>query len=85
MKASKKERAKLALENAEEKKEQGLFAWTAKVGSRGQIVIPKEARDMFKISSGDTLLLLGDQSQGIALISGDNMKDVLKKIKGKLL
>lgn len=48
-------------------------------------MIPKEARDLFQINSGDTLLLLGDQSQGIAIISGDHMKDMLKKIKGKLL
>jgi AbrB family looped-hinge helix DNA binding protein len=68
-----------------EKKEQGLYAWTAKVGSKGQIVIPKEARDLFNINSGDTVLLLGDKSQGIALVSGDNMKEMLRKIKGELL
>ncbi len=85
MKINQKNRSKLIIVNVEEKKEQGLFAWTAKVGSKGQIVIPKEARDLFQINSGDTLLLLGDQSQGIAIISGDHMKDMLKKIKGKLL
>lgn len=68
-----------------EKKEQGLYAWTAKVGSKGQIVIPKEARDLFNINSGDTVLLLGDKSQGIALVSGDNMRKMLQKIKGELL
>ncbi len=68
-----------------EKKEQGLYAWTAKVGSKGQIVIPKEARDLFNINSGDTVLLLGDKSQGIALVSGDNMRKMLRKIKGELL
>jgi AbrB family looped-hinge helix DNA binding protein len=85
MKTNKKKRSKLIYTNAEDKKEQGLFAWTAKVGSKGQIVIPKEARDLFQINSGDTVLLLGDQSQGIAVISGEHMKDVLKNIKGKLL
>ena len=38
-----------------------------KVGERGQIVIPKEARDLFGIKPGDKLVVLGDESQGIAL------------------
>ena len=40
---------------------------TAKVGDRGQIVIPKEARELFGIKPGDTLLLLGDDKRGIAI------------------
>lgn len=47
---------------------QGKYAWTAKVGEKGQIVIPKEARDVFGIKPGDTLLLLGDENQGIAIV-----------------
>ena len=46
----------------------GKYAWTAKVGEKGQIVIPKEARDIFSIKPGDTLLLLGDEKKGIALV-----------------
>lgn len=38
---------------------------TAKVGEKGQIVIPKEARQIFGISPGDTLLILGDSDNGI--------------------
>lgn len=38
---------------------------TAKVGEKGQIVIPKEARERFGISPGDTLLILGDDESGI--------------------
>lgn len=38
---------------------------TAKVGEKGQIVIPKEARDLFHIRPGDTLLILGDEDSGI--------------------
>ena len=38
----------------------GKGAWTATVGAKGQIVIPKEARDMFGIKPGDTLVILGD-------------------------
>ena len=43
------------------------FIWTAKVGDKGQIVIPKEARDIFKIKNGDTLILFGDIKKGIAI------------------
>lgn len=45
----------------------GKYAWTAKVGEKGQFVIPKEARDIFDIHPGDTLLLLGDEKRGIAI------------------
>jgi len=38
------------------------------VGEKGQIVIPKAAREMFKIKPGDTLLLLADETQGIAIV-----------------
>ncbi|NPC92048.1 AbrB/MazE/SpoVT family DNA-binding domain-containing protein [Bacillus sp. WMMC1349] len=41
---------------------------TVKVGTKGQIVIPKEARDAFNIRPGDSLLMLGDEQQGIALV-----------------
>lgn len=44
------------------------FIWTAKVGDKGQIVIPKEAREVFNIKTGDTLLLLGDTQRGIAIV-----------------
>lgn len=45
----------------------GLHAWTVKMGERGQIVIPKEARDLFGLHPGDTLILLGDEKRGIAI------------------
>lgn len=51
----------------------GTGAWMAKVGEKGQIVIPKEAREMFGIQPGDTLLLLGDVERGLAIVSGDQM------------
>ncbi|MDD2214130.1 MAG: AbrB/MazE/SpoVT family DNA-binding domain-containing protein [Oscillospiraceae bacterium] len=46
---------------------EGKYAWTVKVGEKGQFVIPKEARDLFDIHPGDTLILLGDIRQGIAI------------------
>ncbi|MBQ4098446.1 MAG: AbrB/MazE/SpoVT family DNA-binding domain-containing protein [Clostridia bacterium] len=42
-----------------------------KVGEKGQIVIPKEAREVFNIKSGDSLLLLGDTKKGLALVKTD--------------
>ena len=46
---------------------EGKYAWTATVGEKGQIVIPKQARELFEIKPGDTLLLLGDETRGIAI------------------
>ena len=40
---------------------------TARVGEKGQIVIPKEARQIFGINPGDTLLILGDEDNGILI------------------
>ena len=45
----------------------GKYAWTATVGEKGQIVIPKQAREIFNIKPGDTLVLLGDEQLGIAI------------------
>lgn len=44
------------------------FFGAVSVGERGQIVIPKEARAVFNINSGDKLLVLGDEERGIAII-----------------
>ncbi len=46
---------------------EGKYAWTVTVGEKGQIVIPKQAREIFGIKPGDTLLLLGDIERGIAI------------------
>ncbi len=43
------------------------YLWTATVGEKGQIVIPKQARELFGIQPGDTLVLLGDIKRGIAI------------------
>lgn len=49
------------------KKPEGKYAWTATVGEKGQIVIPKQAREIFNIKPGDTLILLGDEKRGLAI------------------
>ena len=48
----------------------GKFAGTVRVGEKGQIVIPKRARELLGIVPGDTLLVLADERRGIA-ITGD--------------
>lgn len=45
----------------------GKYMGSVKVGPKGQIVIPKNVRDMFDIKSGDTLMLLADAQKGIAI------------------
>ena len=49
---------------------------TVKVGEKGQIVIPKEARETFGIKPGDTLLVLGDAETGIVVSKPDVMNEV---------
>ena len=44
---------------------------TVKIGEKGQIVIPKEARDIFHLQPGDSLVVLGDEATGLALIIND--------------
>ena len=53
---------------------------TAKVGEKGQIVIPKEARCFYGIQPGDTLLILGDEQTGIIVTKPDVIQDAAKKI-----
>ena len=45
----------------------GKYAWTVTVGEKGQIVIPKQAREVFGIQPGDTLVMLGDVKRGLAI------------------
>lgn len=53
---------------------------TAKVGDRGQIVIPKEARDFFGIEPGDTLLILGKYETGLIVTKPETLNDLAKQI-----
>ncbi len=63
------------------KKPQKKHAWSVKVGEKGQFVIPKEARDIFGISPGDTLILLGDEKKGLAIPP----KSVIDKLNAMIL
>lgn len=51
-----------------------------KVGEKGQIVIPAKARKIFNINPGDELLVLGDESQGIALLRSDYFTSLMEQI-----
>lgn len=52
---------------------------TAKVGERGQIVIPKEARELFNIQPGDTLLILGEEETGLIVSRPEVLTDLADK------
>ena len=53
---------------------------TAKVGDRGQIVIPREARDKFDIKAGDTLIVLGDEENGMIVTKPDVLSSLAERI-----
>ena len=55
---------------------------TAKVGDRGQIVIPQEARRFFGISPGDTLLILGNEVSGLVVTKPQVLSDLADEILG---
>jgi len=50
------------------------------VSDRGQIVIPKEARDMFSLQPGDTLVLMADKKKGLALQTVDKLNPLMKTV-----
>ena len=56
------------------------FVGIAKVGEKGQIVIPKEVRDMFDIKPGDSVIVLCDKEKGIAIIKADAIEDLTDKV-----
>ena len=67
---------KREIENGDKK------AFTVKVGEKGQFVIPKEARDMFDINPGDTLIVLADKKQGIAIPPKSMFNSVFRLVFG---
>ena len=55
------------------------FIVSVKVGEKGQIIVPKEAREMFNISPGDTLMVLGDKERGLAIMKSDAVYELMAK------
>jgi AbrB family looped-hinge helix DNA binding protein len=55
----------------------GKFAATLTIGPKGQIVIPKAARDMFGYKPGDTVLLMADVERGIAIMPASTLEQIL--------
>ena len=54
----------------------GKYVGISKVGEKGQIVIPKEAREMFDIKPGDSLIILCDINQGMAIVKSDVIESI---------
>jgi len=64
-------------------KEKNKYMGVCKVGEKGQIVIPKEARDMFLINPGDTVVVLCDRKRGMAIVKTDVFDAVSEEILGE--
>lgn len=60
--------------------EKDKYVGIAKVGEKGQIVIPAEARKMFDINPGDSIIVLCDKSKGIALVKSEVVEDLTDNI-----
>lgn len=58
------------------------FIWSAKVNERGQIVIPKQAREVFDINPGDNLLIFGDLERGMAIAKQDDYIQFAQAVMG---
>ena len=63
--------------------EKDKFVGISKVGEKGQIVIPKEVRQMFDIQPGDSLVVLCDKEKGIALIKAETIESFTSQILNK--
>lgn len=61
---------------------QGKYIFgVVKVGDRGQIVIPKDARELYGIKAGDSLLILGDK-KGMAVVKTEIFQDKIDEVLG---
>lgn len=59
------------------------YVGICKVGEKGQIVIPKEIRNMFDIKSGDSIIVLSDKEKGIALLKADVIENLTDRVLNK--
>lgn len=55
------------------------FIVSVRVGPKGQITIPKEAREMFDIKEGETLMVMGDINRGIAILKADPFYNMMEE------
>lgn len=62
------------------KKMKNRFISTVTLGEKGQIVIPKTAREMFGLEPGDTIVLLADKKRGIALVQNDRLMKIAESV-----
>lgn len=62
------------------KVEENRFIVSVKVGPKGQITVPVEARKMFDIKEGDTLMVMGDVKRGIALLKTDIFYRMMEEV-----
>ncbi|MBP3656557.1 MAG: AbrB/MazE/SpoVT family DNA-binding domain-containing protein [Clostridia bacterium] len=59
---------------------QGKYAWMVRIGERGQFVIPKEAREMFGLQPGQTILVLGDAQRGLAILPREQQSGMIARV-----
>ena len=62
------------------KTDKNKYVGICKVGEKGQIVIPKETRNMFDINPGDSVIILCDKEKGIALLKADVIDSLTDKV-----
>ena len=65
-------------------KPQDKYAWTVKIGEKGQIVIPKQARELFGFQPGETILVLADEKRGLAIPPKEDIQRIFEQIFGTM-
>lgn len=63
-----------------QKIDKNKYIGICKVGEKGQIVIPKEIRDVFGIKPGDSVVVLSDKDKGIAIVKADFIESLTDKV-----
>ena len=58
----------------------GKYAWMVKIGEKGQFVIPMEARELFDLQPGNEILVLGDESRGLAILPKQMQREYIARI-----
>ena len=62
------------------KTDKNKYVGICKVGEKGQIVIPKEIRNVFDINPGDSVIVFCDKEKGIALLKADVIDSLTDKV-----